>query len=207
MSVTVVIIVVTVIASMYAWNQPQRLQQWLLNPYLVQHQKQYYRFITSGLIHSNTMHLLLNMIALYFFGRSVEITFINLYGSQGLVIFVLFYLLGIIVSDIPTFLKNRDNPHYNSLGASGGVAALVFSSILFFPLNKIYFLFLPIGIPGFILGTLYLIYSYYQAKGSRDNINHDAHFYGAVFGLAFTLVLEPAVLIRFFREVSSFSFF
>ena len=115
------------------------------------------------------------------------------------------YLLGIIVSDIPTFLKYQDVPNYNALGASGGVAAVVFSSILFDPLNPIYLMFIPIGIPGFVLGILYLVYSYYQGKRMADNINHDSHLFGAIFGLIFTVVLRPGVIVSFIEQIKDWS--
>ena len=118
---------------------------------------------------------------------------------------LILYLTGIIVSDIPTFLKYQDMPNYNSLGASGGVAAVVFSSIIFDPLNPIYFLFIPFGIPGFVLGILYLMYSYYQGQRMSDNINHDAHLFGAIFGLIFTIVLRPEVVVSFMQQIKNWS--
>ncbi len=207
MQITYLLIAVIVLTSLYGWNKPVIFQKWLMNPYLINKQREYHRFLTSGLIHSNYAHLFLNMLALYFFGRNVEMVFDYILGPPGKFVLIGFFLLGIIVSDIPTYLKNKELPHYSSLGASGGVSALVFSSIVFFPLQKIYILFIPFGIPGFILGILYLVYSYYQAKKMSDGINHDAHFYGAVFGVVFTIIISPGSLVNFIKEISNFSLF
>lgn len=201
LNMTLLIIIVTIGASFYAWNRREIYQKWIFNPYQVHHHKEYWRFITSGLIHINYTHLFFNMFALYFFGQNVVYRF----GLQGSWMLLALYLLGIIVSDIPTFLKYRHVPRYNSLGASGGVAAVVFSSIMFDPLNKIYLLFIPIGIPGFILGILYLMYSYYQGKRMADNINHDAHLFGSLFGIIFTILIRPDVLGSFFDQIMSWN--
>ena len=201
LSATTWILIVTIAASFYAWNQQNIYQKWMLNPYQIKHSKQYWRFITSGFVHLNYTHLFFNMFALYFFGQHVAYYF----GAMGNQLLVVLYLSGIVISDIPTYLKYKDIPNYNSLGASGGVAAVLFSSIMFEPLNPIYIMFIPIGIPGFVLGTLYLIYSYYQGKRMSDNINHDAHLYGAIFGLVFTVLLRPGVIVSFVQQIKDWS--
>ncbi len=201
LSATTWILIVTIAASFYAWNQQNIYQKWMLNPYQIKHSKQYWRFITSGFVHLNYTHLFFNMFALYFFGQHVAYYF----GAMGNQLLVVLYLSGIVISDIPTYLKYKDVPNYNSLGASGGVAAVLFSSIMFEPLNPIYIMFIPIGIPGFVLGTLYLIYSYYQGKRMSDNINHDAHLYGAIFGLVFTVLLRPGVIVSFVQQIKDWS--
>jgi membrane associated rhomboid family serine protease len=201
LNTTTWILIITIATSFYAWNRPEIYEKWILNPYKVKHQKEYWRFITSGFVHINYMHLFFNMFALFFFGQHVAYYF----GPQGNILMITLYLLGIVIADIPTYLKYQDVPKYNSLGASGGVAAVVFSSIMFEPLNPIYIMFIPIGIPGFILGALYLVYSYYQGKRMSDNINHDAHLFGAIFGLAFTVILRPGVVISFVQQISNWS--
>lgn len=205
-SVTIILIVINVAASLYAWKRPDIFQRWLLNPYAVRHRNQYERFITSGFIHSDYMHLLFNMFTLYFFGPIIEQAYGYLFDGSGVWLFLVLYFAGMIIADIPTFLKNRNNPNYNSLGASGAVSAIVFSSIMFRPLNEIC-LFGLLCLPGFILGGLYLLYSFYQGKRMADNINHDAHLYGALFGVVFTIVIWPEVVPHFFRELSNFAFF
>lgn len=206
MSVTLIIIAITVIASFYAWNKPHIQQKWIFSPYIVNVNNEYYRFITSGFIHADQMHLLFNMFTFYFFGSLVENVYQYYFGSVGLVLFVALYLVGIILADIPTYIKHKNNPNYNALGASGGVSAVVFSSIMFFPLNDIC-LFAILCLPGFILGILYLLYSYFQGKKMGGNINHDAHFYGAAFGIVFSIIIDPTVIGRFFDQVMSFRIF
>lgn len=205
-SVTLILIVVSVAASLYAWNRQDILQRWIFNPYAVSHRNQYDRFITSGFIHSNYMHLLFNMFTLYFFGPVIEQAYASLYGGAGIWIFLALYFVGMIIADIPTYLKNRHNPNYNSLGASGAVSAVVFSSIMFYPLNEIC-LFAILCLPGFILGVLYLLYSYFQGKRMADNINHDAHLYGALFGIVFTVAIWPGIIPHFFSQLSNFRIF
>ncbi len=202
LTTTTWILIVTIAASFYAWNRQDIYQKWIMNPYQVKHHKQYWRFITSGFVHINYTHLFFNMFALFFFGQHVAYYF----GIMGNQLLVILYLLVIVISDIPTYLKYKDVPNYNSLGASGGVAAVLFSSIMFEPLNPIYIMFIPIGIPGFVLGTLYLVYSYYQGKRMSDNINHDAHLFGAIFGLVFTVLLRPGVLVSFVQQIKDWSF-
>lgn len=193
MSVTIILIILTVAVSWYAFQNADLTHRWIFHPYSVQVNNEWYRFITSGFLHADFTHLLFNMLGLYFFGRVVEYVFTASFGDVvGIALYMLIYVGGIIVSDIPTYLKHRDNPGYRALGASGGVAAVIFSSILFNPIADICLYFL-LCLPGFILGVLYLIYSYYKGQqgAGSDNINHDAHFYGAVYGIALSLILIP----------------
>ncbi len=205
-NVTIIIIGVTVAVSLLAWNRPELMQRWIFNPYQTQRRREYHRFLTSGFIHQDYMHLLFNMITMFYFGSTVEAIFGYLYGSIGVVLYVVLYLVAIVVSSITTFFKHRDNPAYNSLGASGGVAAVLFSSILFDPTRQL-LLFFIIPIPGFILGALFLLYSYQQAQQMRGRINHDAHFLGAVFGIVFTVVLQPSVINSFVEQLVSYRLF
>lgn len=163
---------------------------------------QYYRLVTSGFVHGNHLHLLFNMFSFYFFGSAVEVLFSYLFGNLGGMYFILLYLLAIVFSDVPTLFKNQNNPSYNSLGASGGVAAVIFAFILFLPLEDICF-YGVLCFPGFILGIAYIIYSYVQGKRSADRINHDAHLYGALFGVVYCAVLYPASLQIFFEQVKN----
>jgi membrane associated rhomboid family serine protease len=200
LSLTVIIIIITVLASLYAWNNQTVMSNWMMNPYRTDQRKEYWRFITSGLIHNDYMHLFFNMFTLYFFGKILE-------WQLGATLFIILYVVGIIVSDVPTFFKHKKNPYYNSLGASGGVSAIVFASILLRPLSPLYLFFIPVPIPGFIFGAIYMFYSYYQAERGGDNINHDAHLYGALFGILFTIVAIPSALPNFFEQVSSWNLF
>ena len=182
------------------------MERWILNPYQISHQGQYYRLLTSGFLHADWGHLLFNMLSLYFFGRFMEQVFGLLFGASGPVYLIGFYLLAILVSDIPSFLKHRNNPGYNSLGASGGVSAIVFAGILFSPLTDIC-LYFTFCIPGFIFGVLYLGYSYYESRRGVSRVNHDAHFYGALFGVVFMILVYPPVLPRFFEQIAGWRLF
>ncbi len=206
MSFTLLIIIITVGASIYAWNNSNIFLKWMMHPYQIYQSGQYYRFITSGLIHSGYGHLAFNMITFFFFGRFVEQAFNVYLGEWGGYFFVAMYILGIIVSDIPSYYKHRTNVNYSAIGASGGVSAVLFSSILVNPLMEICLYFF-ICLPGFVLGALYLVYSLYWGKNMSDNINHDAHLYGALFGMAFTTILRPVFLVEFIEQLTRFSLF
>ncbi|TXK33731.1 rhomboid family intramembrane serine protease [Pontibacter qinzhouensis] len=208
LSVTLILLILTVGISWYAWQDSNNLMHsWIFQPYAVQRDNSWHRFITSGFLHADFMHLFFNMFTLYFFGQAVEMTFMAIFGPvTGILLYLLLYLGGIIISDIPTFFKHRNDPGYRALGASGGVASVVFASILFYPTNDIC-LYAVLCIPGFILGVLYLMYSYYQGKRMGDNINHDAHFYGAVYGFVLSLALVPQAGPLFIKQISSWSIF
>ena len=204
LSITTVLIGITAILSILGFNKPDFLNRWMFIPYLIKNRGQWDRFITSGFIHKDYVHLLFNMFTFYFFGGFVEQFLAYKFGTLiGGVIFVIFYLLGIVLSDIPTYLKNQDNSYYRALGASGGTSATVFASIIIMPLSDIC-LFGILCLPGFILGVLFLIYSYVKGKNGDDAINHDAHLYGAIFGIIFILVISPDSAATFFDQIKSY---
>ncbi|GGF35917.1 rhomboid family intramembrane serine protease [Echinicola rosea] len=207
LSATVLIIIITALSSFYAWKNYSFLSRSMFNPYLINERGQYDRFVLSGFIHKDGMHLLFNMITFYFFGRLVEQFLTYRFGAMvGIVVFVAFYLAAIVIADIPTFLKHKNNPHYQALGASGGTAAAVFASIILMPMADIC-LFGLLCLPGFILGILFLGYSAIKSKQGNDSINHDAHLYGALFGIGFILVLSPESAVHFIDQVKNFSLF
>lgn len=204
LSITLVLIIITAISSYYGINNAAFMEHWMFTPYKIKRNGQWDRFITSGFIHKDYMHLLFNMFTFYFFGGVVEQMLAYKFGVvMGGVAFVLFYLLAIVISDIPTYLKNQDNSYYRALGASGGTAATVFASIILLPLSDIC-LFGILCLPGFILGILFLLYSYFKGKNQDDAINHDAHLYGAIFGIVFILVVSPGSAMTFINEVMSY---
>jgi membrane associated rhomboid family serine protease len=203
-SITLIIIILTSVISFVAFNRPQLMYSLTMNPYSIHRNNEYYRFITSGLIHRDHIHLFFNMLALYFFGEVIEEIFEVLFEDLGSIYFILLYVMGIVVSDIPTFFKQKNSIYYNSLGASGGVSSVIFSYILFVPVEKICIYFF-ICLPGFILGTLYVIYSYYQGKKANDNINHSAHLYGALFGLVFCIILYPKSIPNFIYQIMNWT--
>jgi membrane associated rhomboid family serine protease len=203
LSLTIILIAVTVGISLYAWQNEDFMSKMIMNPYQVDRKKEYWRFLTSGFIHGDYMHLFFNMLSFYFFGKNIEYMFQAIFGQGlGAIYFLVLYLVGIVVSDIPSFLKNRGNFNYNSLGASGGVSSIIFAGILFFPTEKLY-LYGAIGIPGFIYAILYTWYSISMSKRGGDNINHSAHLYGALFGVVFTLLIFPSVFPSFISQITA----
>lgn len=188
--ITLALIVANVIFSFIGFSNADMVDKTIMWPYRVKRENQYLRFITSGFLHADTMHLFFNMFTLFFFGRALEHYFAY-YGLGGSVSYIALYFLGLIVSDIPSFIKHKDNYNYRSLGASGAVSAVVFATIVFNPWGKIY-LYGAIGISSAIYAVLYIVYCVYMSKRNADNVNHDAHLWGSVFGLAFTLVLIGA---------------
>lgn len=206
MSITLILIVLTCLVSFYALNNESFLESWMMNPYKVMQRGQYYRLLTSGFIHADFGHLFFNMFSFYFFGSQIESIFTQLFGGAAALYLILFYLAGIVVSDIPTLVKHKNDPGYNSLGASGGVSSVIFGAILFFPLNKIY-LYGIISFPGFVFGILYIGYSVYESRRGAGRINHDAHLYGALFGILFMAVVYPPVISTFFSQVAGWRIF
>ena len=186
---TIVLLCVTCLVSILAFNNDQLFSKFQFNPYQVYHRKQYYRLLSHGFIHADWMHLIVNMIVLYFFGTRVEFDFVSNIGTAGIAWYTFMYLAAIVFASVTTLKKHKDNPLYNSVGASGAVSAVLFCSIFFDPWRRIYLNFF-IPIPAIIFGVGYLIYSQYMSRRNIDNINHDAHFIGAVFGFLFPLLIK-----------------
>ncbi|MDP3930325.1 MAG: rhomboid family intramembrane serine protease [Bacteroidota bacterium] len=197
--ITLSIVVITAIISIQAFNNAGFMQKLIFNPYAINQKKEWYRFLSSGFLHGDWIHLLLNMFVLFSFGSAVQKYYAYFFGSVGNYLFILLYLSSIVAANASTYYAHKNNPGYNGLGASGAVSAVVFASILFQPTAKIY-LYGLIGIPGYIAGIAYLVYSQYSSKNSQDNINHEAHFYGAVYGVVFTLVFKPSVFKYFLNQ-------
>ena len=188
-SITLVIIISTVIVSLIGFNNERVVESLIFYPPAVSEKNQYYRFITCGFIHADMQHLLFNMISFYLFSNGlVEPAFAELFGDYGKAALLILYLSALIVCLLPTYLKNRTNTRYRSLGASGAVSAVVFVGIMISPLSKLGFFFIPPVIPGFIFGPLYLVLSAYLEKRGGDNINHSAHIWGAIWGVAFFII-------------------
>jgi len=187
LSITVIIIIITGVVSFVAFTNQKLLEQFIFYPPAVK-RGQFYRFFSCGLIHADWGHLLFNMIALYMFGEIVEKRFVEIFGLYGKLIYLAMYVLALAASVIPTYFNNKDNYHYRSLGASGAVSAVIFAGILFFPLVGIGLFFIPIYIAGFLFGIVYLLVSGWLDKRGGGNINHSAHIFGALFGVAFTII-------------------
>lgn len=197
---------ITVLTSFLAFNNPDTLAKCLMNPYKIIVKHEYYRLLTSGFIHQDYGHLFFNMVSLYFFGLGLEQWFVV--GLPfGKTLFLLFYLAGIVVSDLPTLRKHRNDRNYNSLGASGGVSSILFAYIILNPTDKIY-MYGIIGLPAFAWGALYMLYTVWQSKNNLGSgINHDAHLYGAIFGIIFILVAFPESATNFVAQLMQWSLF
>ncbi len=200
--VTTGIIIVSVIFSLLAFNNAIIFNKYLFSPYACFHYNQYYRIFTHAFLHGDYAHLGFNMFALYMFGQIVEEqSFPQLFGEKALFYYILLYVGGIIFSSLFEFFKQRNNTAYSSVGASGAVNAVVFSAILINPTMGMGIIFIPVFIPAWLFGILFLTYSWYMAKRGGDNIGHNAHFFGAIFGLVFTLALKPALFGYFISQV------
>ena len=198
LSATLVIIGVTVLVSWRAFNDRALLERLILWPPAVERRKQYDRLLGYGFVHADWMHLLFNMIALYSFGAAVERIFAQWIGLAG---FVAFYLSAIVISILPTYITHRRDPNYRSLGASGGVSAVLFAFILFDPWSTLIIFPIPVPIPAFIFAFLYVGYSIWMDRRGRDNVNHSAHLWGAAYGVLFTLLMEPRVFTHFMQTL------
>ncbi|MBK9461176.1 MAG: rhomboid family intramembrane serine protease [Chitinophagales bacterium] len=201
LTLTNVIIGITVATSVIAFSSDAERDKMLFDPYIVKRKKEYYRFISSGLIHGDWWHLLFNMFTFYSFGTLVELYYKDIFGSLGAIVYLVLYFGGMVASEMITYKTHQDNPHYRNLGASGAVSSVLFSFILFDPWAKLYLMFIPVGIPAVLLGVAYMAYSYYASQRVQDGIAHDVHFYGALFGLLFTIVMKPAVLLSFVHQL------
>lgn len=195
--ITYSIIGLTVLVSFLCFNNQQLFNKLSLSPYRVVHKREWYRVITHGFVHADTMHLFVNMFTFWSFGTYIE----NAFQSFGFMpgAFLLLYFGGMIVSSLSDLICHRNDSWYSSIGASGAVSAVLFSAIFLNPWDKI-LLLAVLPIPGIAFGVVYLIYCQYMAKQSRDNINHNAHFYGAVFGFIFPIFMEPQLLRVFLNH-------
>ncbi len=193
-SLTIVIVAITVLVSWMAFNNRALLERLILWPPAVERRKQYDRLVTHGFIHADWMHLIFNMVTLWSFGTAVEGVFSEWITPVG---YVLFYLSAIVVAILPTYLRHRHDANYRSLGASGGVSAVLFAYILFDPWSKLIIFPIPVPIPAFVFALLYVGYSIWMDRRGGDNVNHSAHLWGAAYGVLFTLILEPRVFTHF----------
>jgi membrane associated rhomboid family serine protease len=201
MSITIIIIVFTIIVSVAAFNNHRLIDDLAFNPYMAQKNKQWYRFLSSALVHSDYTHLVFNMLGLYFFGSTVEQYFHVYFQGYGSLYFLGLYIVGNVVSDIATYFRHRNNKYYSTIGASGAISAVIFSAILFNPWAGMGFLFLPINIPAWLFGIIILAIDYGIRRNQGLNINSDAHISGAFFGLVYTILLNYHIAIEFWQKL------
>lgn len=201
LSFTYILLAITIGISIAAFNNNNLLNKLILYPKVMQNPAEYYRFLTSGFIHADWQHLLFNMLTFFFIGPYIETYFLELGNRMH---FLELYLLGIIVASIPSFIKNKNNSYYRSLGASGGTSAIIFAWVYISPWSKIYVFFIPMW--SILFAILYVGYSIYMEKLQRDNINHNAHLWGAIFGFVFCFLTDPSNGSYFIEQLSHPSF-
>lgn len=204
LNITLGIIVLTGLISYKGFSDRSFFARFKHSPYAEDKNKDYFRFLSSGFLHGGWAHLFFNGYVLLMFGNLVENYFVRTFGLiPGRLLYVLMYLTCIVAANIPSFLKHKNNPAYGAIGASGAVSGVVFISILISPMSGIGIIFIPVYIPAFIFGILYLIYSSWAAKKQDTRIGHDAHFYGALYGMAFIILFNYQIIPSFFRQIAS----
>jgi len=201
--ILLIIIIVTVGVSLLAFNNNDTMQKMMYIPYDVKQNRSYIRMLSHVLIHADYGHLLFNMLSLYFLGDVLlngYLIFYDMPKVDGLVPdygplagqlhFLALYVLGGLFATIIPFIRNQDNPNYRSLGASGAVSAVIFGAIIWNPTMELNLMFIPIAIPAYIFGPLYLLYEFYADKRGNTGIAHDAHIGGALFGIVYILIIN-----------------
>lgn len=200
--ITIIIIAITAVISYVAFNNSSIVDKYIFYPPAIKN-KQWYRFLTYGVLHADLPHLFFNMFAMYLFGTEIEKVFNDVFGTGlGGFLYVMLYLLGLVFSILPTWTKEKENPYYRSLGASGAVSAIVFAYILVYPMNFMGIMFIPVYLPAFIFGIIYVVTSVYLEKQQSGNVNHLAHVAGGIFGVVFMFVV-----FRIFAGLNIFYFF
>ncbi|MFN5296432.1 MAG: rhomboid family intramembrane serine protease [Flavobacteriales bacterium] len=197
---TFIILAATILVSWRAFEQSALFEKLLHSPYRVKHQKQYYRLFSHMLVHADGIHLALNMFVFYSFGRVLEAIFRINWGIQtGSILFIALYVLGGVAATLPSLRKHSDNYGYNSVGASGGVSSLLMAYMILFPMNEIAFFFIPM--PAFIGVFVFFLLEHFMKRNVRSNIAHDAHIWGALFGIVFVALAVPRSIPRFIEQV------
>lgn len=197
---TIILIAISVAVSYAAFKSAKLMDMLQFNASKIYHKHEYHRLITHAFVHANWEHLFVNMIVLFSFGGAIEIYFKSQFGNNHILYYFLLYFGGILASNIYALIKHRNNYFYNSVGASGAVASVLFASIFFDPWNMIYF-FGILPIPGIVFAVLYLVYSYQMSNKQKDNVAHDAHFLGALFGFIFPILLNPLLFEVFLDKL------
>lgn len=184
--ISILIIAITVITSYQAFNDRNLLNKTLLYPYQMVRDNSWYRFISSGFVHADLTHLAFNMISFYGFGMALE-------SIMGSIPFLIFYIAALIISDLSSVWRHKDNPQYRALGASGGVSAVILACVLYNPDMRLGLMFVPIPIPGWLFAIIYMGYSHYASKQNRDNIGHEAHLWGGIAGIILGLTMSETI--------------
>lgn len=207
MSITLIIIILTGLVSYQALNDRSMVEKLKHYPYLTARNGEYHRLLTGGFVHGSMTHLLINMFVLYSFGEYVEYAFLRDFGEmQGRLFYLLLYLGAVVVANMGTFLGQKDNPNFASVGASGATSAVMLAFVIYNPWAMLG-IFFVIPCPAIIAAVLYLVYSSWASKNSNDMIDHAAHFYGAVFGILFVFISQPGMVKIFLDSVQHVPYF
>lgn len=183
-----------VLVSVLGWMIKSVQSALILIPYRVREGFQVHRLLTAGWLHKDITHVAFNMISLYFFAdKALRVL--------GITRFLALYISAVIVAFVPTTLRHMRSPEYRSLGASGAVAAVMFSAILLNPKLSLYVMFVPVPVPGLVFALGYLAYSFWQSRRAGDGINHDAHLAGAFYGVLFTYAFEPKLVEKALKSL------
>lgn len=194
---TLTLIIITVGISLLGFSKQNVMNRLIFWPPAIQ-KGQYDRFFAYGFVHADGMHLLFNMITLYFFGSYIEQFYRQYLDNMG---FVLFYFGALIFSILPSYLKHKNDYQWASLGASGAVSAVLFAYILFQPWSRILVFFIPM--PAILFAVLYVVYSIWSSKQQGSHVNHSAHLWGALYGVVVTIIINPAVIAFFFQQIQN----
>lgn len=188
-TISFILILANIIVSYRGFKDSQFYDKYKFRVDAVLLYKDYKRIVTSGFLHVNWMHLIFNMVALYFFSGSLEL-------YLGPVRFLVIYFLSLAGGDLLSLFIHRHDGDYDSVGASAGVTGVIFASIALFPGMGIGLLFIPISIPGWLFGLVYVLYSIYGIRSRTNNIGHDAHLGGALIGLIVAILMQPSALLN-----------
>lgn len=194
-----IIIIATIVLSIIAFQNYSFYEKALFRPYLIKHSNEWWRWVSGGFIHQDYTHLIVNMLSFYFFAGVMLGYFNMVSNSNNGLLFLLFYLSAIVLSSMYSYYKHQDQYGYAALGASGAVSAIIFSYILIDPFGTISLYFI-IKIPAWLFGILYLYYEYAMGKRGGTNIGHDAHFFGAIYGLVFPVLVHPQSGLNFINK-------
>lgn len=203
-SYTLLILLVTCGVSFFAYEKRDWFERLSYRPYAIKHGKgEYFRFLTYAFVHADLIHLVFNMMVLYYFGQLLEQYFQIRYEGVGLYYYMLLYFGGALFATLPALYKHKDNFMYSSVGASGATSALVFSFIALFPVEPLGLMFVPVRLPAIVFGIIILIAEYYLSKRGGTNIAHDAHIYGSIYGFVFTMLIDKENFSNFLEQVQS----
>ncbi|MDK2908532.1 MAG: hypothetical protein PWR20_99 [Bacteroidales bacterium] len=201
MYISLIIIIITTIASIIAFYDRRLFDALKFNAAHIQSGNEQWRFISYALLHADWIHLFINMYVLYGFGPVIENYYRFIFGTKGVFYFILLYVGGAALSVIPAYGRNKENPFYNAVGASGAISSVVFAIIIINPFASLSLIFLPISFPAVLFGMVYLVYSYIMARKGDGPIGHDTHFWGGIFGMVFTIALKPVLFLSFVKQI------